>query len=190
MASIVTMLSFSPSLSMWRQKLALKGTSMQVSTQFPGLWWFLGLPWLVLMDQISKIWIIKNISYGQIVDIIPSLNFTHAHNYGIAFSLLNNKMQIVQIALIAFAILICGGLGIWLSKVPLKDKWLGIALVFILGGAIGNLIDRIRFGYVIDFIDCYWRTWHFYTFNLADSFITIGALMIIKTIIFSPPDQL
>ena len=74
---------------------------------------------------------------------------------------------------------------IFLSQNRRNEKWNKAALALILGGALGNLIDRIVYGHVIDFIDCYYKQWHWYTFNLADCFITIGALMTIKSLIFS-----
>jgi len=154
----------------------------QTDKKFPGLWWLLWVPWLVLLDQVSKWAILEKIAYGEISPLIPFINLTQSHNYGVAFSLLNQQAHFLQLGLLGFIILICIGVALYLIKVPANDKWLGMALTLILGGALGNLCDRLFHGYVIDFIDFYIRSWHWYTFNFADGFITIGALMLIKSL--------
>lgn len=151
----------------------------------PGLMWFLWLPLLFVIDQLSKRYVLQHISFGDIYPVIPGLQFIFARNHGIAFSLLSQRGSFMQMGLLCFIILICLTIAWMLAKTPTHEKWSGFSLVFILGGAIGNLYDRFSHGYVIDFIDCYIGSWHWYTFNLADSFITIGALMLIKTILFS-----
>jgi signal peptidase II len=150
--------------------------------KFPGLRWFYGAPPIVLLDQVTKWWVLKHLSLGEMLPVMPGLSLTLSYNRGVAFSMFGKQAAVGQILLIIFIILICAMVGIWLAKTKTDEKWSGISLLFIFGGAIGNLLDRLLHGHVIDFIDCYWRTTHFYTFNIADSFITIGALMMIKTI--------
>lgn len=156
----------------------------KVSKNMPGITWFWTIMPLFLIDQLSKYWVLTHLTMGEFVQLVPGLNVTLAHNRGIAFSLLSQKPTWGQTALIILIIGICSFIGGWLAKTPFKDKWNGISLSLILGGALGNLCDRIWHGYVIDFIDFYLNSWHWYTFNLADSFITIGAIMMTKTIFF------
>ncbi|MGD9592075.1 MAG: signal peptidase II [Candidatus Berkiella sp.] len=150
-----------------------------------GLKWFWAIPLLFALDQLSKYWVLTHVTMGEIFQLCPSLNIILAHNSGVAFSLFASKPAWGQMVLLALIILICTFVAIWLAKTPTKEKYNGIALSLILGGALGNLSDRIWHGYVIDFIDFYINTWHWYTFNLADTFITMGALMMAKTVIFS-----
>ncbi len=164
----------------------LNAENMTMNTsKISGLKWFLTLPFLFLLDQLSKWWVLNNVAMGEFVQLIPGFNLTLAHNRGVAFSLFADKPHWGQVALIIFIILICAYLATWLAKTPMRDKWTGISLSLILGGALGNLCDRVWHGYVIDFVDFYVRSWHWYTFNLADAFITIGAIMMAKTILFS-----
>lgn len=151
--------------------------------RFPGLWWLIWVPFVFLIDQASKWIILHKLSFGEVVRVFPGLQLTLTHNYGIAFSLLNQTTGLMPFILLAVIVLICLVMFVWLIKTPLSDPWSGISLVFIFGGALGNLFDRLYHGYVIDFIDFYIGHWHWYTFNLADSFVTIGALLMIKTIL-------
>ncbi len=138
-----------------------------------------------LLDQGSKWLILRHLSFREVVPVIPGFKLTLAYNPGVAFSLFNSKVGLIPLLLTVFVSLICISIAFWLMKTPKNDKWTSYALAFILGGALGNLYDRIAYGHVIDFIDTYIYTWHWYTFNVADSFITLGALMMFKTILFS-----
>ena len=160
---------------------------MLKNKRFPGLLWLLGVPWIFLLDQVTKWLILGNLSFGERVAVIPGLQFTLNFNRGIAFSLFDKQANVGQIALLVFIIFITIMVGAWLIKTPLEEKASGISLMFILGGALGNLFDRIWHGHVIDFIDLYYGNIHFYTFNLADSFITLGALIMIKALLFPSP---
>ncbi|MFI4937381.1 MAG: signal peptidase II [Candidatus Berkiellales bacterium] len=153
--------------------------------RFPGIGWLLWVPLVFLLDQISKWLILHYLTFGEIVPIFPGLKFILAHNHGIAFSFFNQQSGLMPLVLLAVIIMICLVMGIWLIKTPMDDRYSGIGLVLIFGGALGNLFDRFYHGFVIDFIDCYIGHWHWYTFNLADSFVTIGALLMIKTIMFN-----
>ncbi|MBS0287743.1 MAG: signal peptidase II [Proteobacteria bacterium] len=150
----------------------------------PGLKWLWLIFILFILDQASKWWVLAHVKTGEFVQLIPSFNLTMAHNSGIAFSLFSQKSSWGQVALILFIILICSFIAGMLLNTKLQEKWNGISLSLILGGALGNLCDRIWHGYVIDFIDFYVNNWHWYTFNLADAFITVGAIMMTKTILF------
>jgi len=146
---------------------------------FPGIKWLFWLPIPVFLDQISKWYVLKHISFREMVSVIPGLHLTLSFNPGVAFSLFDHETGWMAFLLLSLIILICLGLAFWVLKTPYSEKWAGTALMLILGGAIGNVIDRIVYGHVIDFIDLYIKSWHWYTFNLADTFISIGAAMII-----------
>ncbi|MBS0289905.1 MAG: signal peptidase II [Proteobacteria bacterium] len=163
------------------KKICMK--TEKCESKLVGLKWFWFLPVLFLLDQISKGWVVSNLSFSQVLPLCPGLNLTLSHNRGIAFSLLAQNAALGQILLILAICLICLFVAVWLAKTPSNERWMGISLSLILGGALGNLYDRVVHGYVIDFIDFYIQSWHWYTFNLADSFITIGALMSIKFIL-------
>lgn len=163
----------------------LKTDAMNATVK-KGAWsWFLLSGFLLMLDQATKFWVVKHVGFGEFVNLFPSLSLTLTYNTGIAFSLFSQKAALGRILLISFVTLISVVVAIWLAQTPRHEKWNKAALALILGGALGNLIDRIVYGHVIDFIDCYYKQWHWYTFNLADCFITIGALMTIKSLIFS-----
>lgn len=130
----------------------------------------------VILDQLSKLWIVQRLQLGQSIDLLPFLNFRLSHNVGIAFGMLG---QAGPYLLVAVTSCVTAGLIVWLIKTPKQWIWQSVALSFIIGGAIGNLLDRISRGYVVDFIDFYIKEWHFHTFNIADSFITVGAVILI-----------
>lgn len=160
-------------------------SSTLLLARVPGWRWFVWVPLIFLIDQLSKWAIVRHLSLGEVMPLFPGLRFTLAHNTGIAFSLFNDSNNLQQILLLLAIICICTVMAIWLAKTPYQDKWSGVALVFIFGGALGNLFDRVWHGYVIDFIDFYVGHWHFFTFNLADSFVSIGAFMMVLSILFS-----
>lgn len=152
--------------------------------------WFIWVPFLVLIDQLTKSWILKTLSIGETIPLMPGLRLTLAHNYGIAFGMFNNdNLLVTRFILLAIAIVITVFISVWLYKTPRTEKWVCSALVLILGGALGNIIDRFMHGHVIDFIDCYYKNWHWWTFNIADSFITVGAVLLLKTILFEEKDS-
>lgn len=145
-----------------------------------------GLRWLWLavlafvLDQASKLAVVKLLPFGYPgVEITPFFNLVHVYNKGAAFSFLADQggWQRWFFALLAFAI--CGLLTNWLRKQSVTQYWSGIAYSFIIGGALGNVFDRLVLGHVVDFLDFYWGTAHWPAFNLADSFIFIGAAMIV-----------
>lgn len=149
---------------------------------------FVGKQWVLLAslcciaDQISKWFIIQSIPYHGIYSIVPGVQLTLSYNRGIAFSFFNNPSPWGTLLLTSAIALVIILIGRWLISTPSQQRWEGIALSFILGGAVGNLIDRVYYGHVIDFIDLYYGQCHWYTFNLADAFISVGAVMLLKTI--------
>jgi signal peptidase II len=153
--------------------------------EFNMLKW-LGLSLITLvLDQASKLIINSSMQLYQSIPVIPFFNLTYVHNTGAAFSFLSEAggWQRWFFAGLAFVISIV--IAIWMSRLEKHETLLAIALSLILGGAIGNLIDRLAYGYVIDFLDVYYGTRHWPAFNVADSAITLGvALMLIESLGF------
>ncbi|MBA2654605.1 MAG: signal peptidase II [Gammaproteobacteria bacterium] len=144
-----------------------------------------GLHWLwlslivIVADQLVKYLIRTHLLYNESVNVFPFFNLTLAHNKGAAFSFLSEGGYWAPLLFIVTALIISTVLCIWMYRLPPKNYWLGIGLALILGGAIGNLIDRLIFGYVIDFVHLHVANWSFPIFNIADVGITVGALMLI-----------
>lgn len=134
---------------------------------------------LVVLDQITKALASQYLQLHDAVAIFPGLNLTLMHNTGAAFSMLSQAGGWQRWFFIILTFVISVVLINWLKNLPAHDKWMGCALALILGGAIGNLWDRMVLGYVIDFIDVYYRHLHWPAFNIADSAITVGAIMLI-----------
>ncbi len=118
-------------------------------------------------------------AYQESIDILPFFNFTYVHNYGAAFSFLSDSggWQRWFFSLIAVSISVL--LVWWLKRLPASNKVLCSAYALVLAGAIGNLYDRIAYGYVIDFLHVYYEKWHFPVFNIADCAICIGAALLL-----------
>ncbi len=136
---------------------------------------------VVILDQITKAMVRPTLALHQSVEIIPGfLDLTRVHNTGAAFGMLNSAdfpMKTVVLSLVALVAL--AGVAWYAATVPLTDRLARIGVAGVLGGAIGNLIDRAKDGYVLDFVDAYYRNWHFWAFNVADAAITIGVIFMI-----------
>ena len=145
-------------------------------------WIWLALLVLVL-DQITKQLAENLLSYAQPVVLLPVLDFTLLYNPGAAFSFLADESgwQRWFFTLIALGVSIM--LTVWLVRLPREQRWLACALSLILGGAVGNLVDRMIYGHVIDFISVHWDSAYFPAFNIADSAITVGAIMMALDVI-------
>jgi signal peptidase II len=138
--------------------------------------WLLLSACVVLADQLSKAYIARHFLEFEFIRILSVLDITRMHNVGAAFSFLASASGWQRWVFIGLAVVVSIGITIWLLRLPRGVHALlagGLALV--LGGAIGNLIDRIRLGYVIDFIHFHWDRAYFPAFNVADSAITVGA---------------
>ncbi|NOQ93233.1 MAG: lipoprotein signal peptidase [Methylophaga sp.] len=138
--------------------------------------WLSGL--VIVLDQISKWVMVSWLSLYETVAVIPYFNLTMAHNTGAAFSFLAGAGGWQRWFFVCLTAVISIGLFIWLRKLA-KTKLEAVSISLILGGAIGNVIDRLYFGYVIDFLDVYYGTYHWPAFNIADSAICIGAALLI-----------
>jgi len=143
-------------------------------------WRFWWLALLVLVaDQLTKIWVIQNFEFGESIQLLPVFNFTYARNYGAAFSFLGDAGGWQRWLFTGIAVVVSIVLSVWLTRLQRQQWKLSLALVLIIGGAIGNLIDRSLYGYVVDFLHVYYQQWHYPVFNIADCAITIGAGLLI-----------
>ncbi len=167
---------------------------------------------VVFFDQLTK-WMaeaqIEGAKYvdgvmvesAEIIPVIPHLNLTLAYNYGAAFNLLGDQSGWQRWFFAILAIVVSVFILYWLKKLKDNDLWTAIGLTLVLGGAIGNLVDRIMYGRVIDFIDFYinfklpllhqWQDgyWHFATFNVADIAITLGATLLVLISLFQKDEE-
>ncbi|WP_337842958.1 signal peptidase II [Rheinheimera sp.] len=140
-------------------------------------WWLMVL--VLVADQLSKVWVIQNFSLGESIALLPVFNFTYARNYGAAFSFLGDASGWQRWFFTAIAVVVSTVLAVWLSRLK-KGQWkLSLALALIISGAVGNLIDRSLYGYVVDFLHVFYQDWHYPIFNIADCAISVGAALLI-----------
>ena len=136
---------------------------------------------LVAADQATKALVRQRLPLHDSVTVIPGLlDFTHVRNSGAAFGILNAvdfPFKTVVISLVAVAALVA--VGAYAASLARQQFLARLGMALILGGAAGNLIDRVSAGFVVDFVDVYWQTWHFWAFNVADSAITVGVAVMI-----------
>lgn len=146
---------------------------------YKNLYWLLATALVVVLDQWSKIAISTHFQLGESLNLLPFFDLVLAHNPGAAFSFLSDAGGWQRWFFTAVASVMSVLLLIWLTRLKPNETLLAFALAFILGGAIGNLLDRVQFGYVVDFLHFYYQHWSFPAFNLADSAITLGAILVI-----------
>ncbi|MBY8056638.1 signal peptidase II [Vibrio fluvialis] len=141
--------------------------------------------WLALLvfvaDIAIKLVVMNSMGYGweNRIEILPFFNLLYVHNYGAAFSFLSDQAGWQRWLFTGIAFAVVGLLAFWMRRLPSSDKWNNMAYALIIGGAVGNVLDRVVHGFVVDYLDFYWGTYHWPAFNLADSAICIGAAMII-----------
>ncbi|SCW43864.1 signal peptidase II Aspartic peptidase. MEROPS family A08 [Pseudomonas peli] len=158
----------------------MRNNGMSNASRFGRLAWL----WLSLLvfvvDQASKFWFDNNLSMYQQIVIIPDyFSWTLAYNTGAAFSFLADAAGWQRWFFAAIAVVVSGVLVVWLKRLKPGETWLAVALALVLGGALGNLVDRVVFGHVVDFILLHWhQQWYFPAFNVADMAITGGAILL------------
>ena len=136
---------------------------------------------IIFFDQLTKILVIKNFQLYESLSILPFFNLTFVVNYGFAFGFLNNpSLNQIIVILVIFSII---AYFLYLL-IKTQDQFFRFSLILVISGAIGNFIDRILYGFVIDFIDIYLGSYHWPAFNLADSSITLGFILIMFNILF------
>lgn len=144
-------------------------------------WLWLSLLVLVL-DQTSKLLVDASLQLYESIPLMPYFNLTYARNTGAAFSFLSDAGGWQRWLFAGLAVVMSGFIAGWLKKLGGHETLMAVALSLVLGGAIGNLIDRVAYGYVIDFLDVYYQDWHWPAFNIADSAICIGvAIMLLDS---------
>jgi len=137
---------------------------------------------VIVVDQMVKAIVRREIALNESITVIPGFfDLTRVHNTGTAFGFMNTTdFPFKTVILAAIAIGALAALAMYAATLPASQRLARIGLALILGGAAGNLIDRVSEGYVVDFVDLYWSGWHFWAFNVADAAITVGvALMIL-----------
>lgn len=133
---------------------------------------------VIVLDQLSKLWITSHFVYGEHLYVLSVFDLVLAHNTGAAFSFLSDAGGMQRWLFSAIAVVASVWI-VWLLRRHQQQMLFALALSLILGGALGNLIDRIAYGYVVDFLSFHWDTHDFPAFNLADSAITCGAFLLI-----------
>lgn len=143
------------------------------------LYWLALTALVILLDQLTKLWAQTSLTLYNPHELLGVFNLTLAYNHGAAFSFLAGAGGWQRWFLAALAGVASVVMLIWLYRLKAHERLQAPALALILGGALGNLIDRLQHGFVIDFLDFHWQASHFPAFNLADSAITLGAILIV-----------
>ena len=153
--------------------------NIDIMRNFSMLKW-LGLSlFAILLDQGTKLAIDSSMKLYQSIPVLPFFKLTYVHNTGAAFSFLSEAGGWQRWFFAGLALAISCVIAVWLARLKQHETLLAVALALVLGGAIGNLIDRLAYGYVIDFLDVYYQTWHWPAFNIADSAITLGVILML-----------
>jgi signal peptidase II len=146
---------------------------------------------VVVVDQASKAIVVRNIGLHDYVPLIDGLlSLSHVRNHGAAFGLLSDwNIPYQSLLLSTLSLLALGAIAAYFVRLP-KSAWLPrLSLSLVLGGAVGNVIDRLRLGYVVDFVHVYWRDYQWPDFNVADSAITVGVALLVIDILSSPETE-
>jgi signal peptidase II len=139
---------------------------------------------VVVLDQASKAWVELSFEPYESLSVLPFFNLTLVYNRGAAFSFLSDAGGWQRIFFVVLTVVILVFLLRWLRSLGTGDALLAVALSLVIGGAIGNLIDRIVTGRVVDFLDVYYQQWHWPAFNVADSAISIGVVLLLYDTLF------
>ena len=136
---------------------------------------------VVVVDQLVKLVVRREFQLYESVSVIPDLfNLTRIHNTGAAFGMLDGSEIPYKAAILTTVrIVVLGVLAVFAGTLPAAHRLARVGLALVLGGAVGNLIDGLTLGYVVDFLDFYWGAWHFWAFNVADASISVGMALVI-----------
>ncbi|KOR33284.1 hypothetical protein TI05_01990 [Achromatium sp. WMS3] len=148
------------------------------------LYWLIISGWIIVLDQVTKKLAEQYLEPQRYIQLLPSLDLTLVYNAGAAFGFLNDAGGWQRYFLIALTLFVLMVLINWLCKIDFKQKILGIGLGLTIGGAIGNMLDRIFIGEVVDFISLYYAAWRWPAFNIADTAISIGVVLLFIDMIF------
>ena len=144
---------------------------------------------IVVLDQITKIWADSTLAMYEQIPITGFFNITKAYNYGAAFSFLDNEGGWQRWFFTLISLVVSIVLCVWLYRMKRAEKWLSLSISLILGGAIGNLIDRAWYGSVGVFILVYWQTSYFPSFNIADAAISCGTVLLLGLTLFQKDES-
>ncbi|MCB1774049.1 MAG: signal peptidase II [Gammaproteobacteria bacterium] len=134
---------------------------------------------VVFLDQASKLWILATFDEYEVLTVLPVFNLTLVYNTGAAFSFLSDAGGWQRWFFITVASVVTLVMAIWLHRLRPHERLAGVALALVIGGAVGNLVDRIWLGKVVDFLQWHWQQWYWPSFNLADSAITLGVVLLL-----------
>jgi signal peptidase II len=134
---------------------------------------------VLVIDQLTKQVVDTSMQLHETIELIPFFQLTYMRNEGAAFSFLSGAGGWQRWFFIGLAVIASVFICFWLKRLANTQRWEAIAWALVLGGALGNLIDRILYGYVIDFLDVYYGDWHWPAFNVADSAITLGVILLL-----------
>ncbi len=153
----------------------------------------LRLLWLsllvVVLDQWSKYWIVANFREYEVLTVWPVFNLTLVYNTGAAFSFLSDAGGWQRWFFVTVGVLVSLVMVIWLARLQPRERWTALGLALVVGGAVGNLIDRVVLGKVVDFLQWHWQDWYWPSFNLADSAITLGVILLLLDGLFGTRPQ-
>lgn len=139
-----------------------------------------------VVDQLVKYWVtaILDLRARGVVGVVPNLDLTWVENTGVSMGLLRADGDLGRWLLVGVTLAIAAGVAVWIAREANRIDTVALGLV--LGGALGNIVDRVRYGYVVDFVHAYWRDHHFYVFNVADAAITIGVILLLVRAVIAP----
>ncbi len=139
-----------------------------------------------LLDQLSKYWVtaVLDLRTRGVVGVIPGFDLTWVENTGVSMNLLRADSAAGRWLLVAATLAIAVGVAVWIARESNRIDTLALGLV--LGGALGNIVDRVRYGYVVDFLHAWWHDHHFYVFNVADAAITVGVALLLLRSLLAP----
>ncbi|HEX4870853.1 MAG TPA: signal peptidase II [Nevskiaceae bacterium] len=156
------------------------------SFRFKNVYWLWATAIVMALDQVSKQWVVKTLAWFDVRPVLPHLNLVHLKNTGAAFSMLSEAPPLFFVVI---GVGVSLGILWWLRRNPVGQTRVAAALAFIMGGALGNVIDRVTRGHVVDFIDFYVGSWHFAAFNIADMAISLGAGLLILDMLIEMRDE-
>lgn len=134
---------------------------------------------VVVLDQLSKFWMLTSFEEYEVLTVWPVFNLTLVFNTGAAFSFLSDAGGWQRWFFVAIGVVVSTVMVVWLGKLQARERLTAYGLAFVIGGAIGNLIDRVWLGKVVDFLQWHWQDWYWPSFNLADSAITLGVALLL-----------
>jgi signal peptidase II len=134
---------------------------------------------VVVLDQLSKNWIVTSFAEYDVLTVWPVFNLTLVYNTGAAFSFLSDAGGWQRWFFVTVAVVVTVVLVVWLTRLKPQERLTAFGLAFVIGGAVGNLIDRVLLGKVVDFLQWHWHDWYWPSFNLADSAITLGVILLL-----------